>query len=125
MAGDYGEVCAALKLALGKCAETLATQSDTGADYTLVTKSASPFPQHKEKPLFFASVRNGKAYASFHLMPLYMCPELKPCVPPELKKRMQGLACFNFKSIPDAKTLEQLAELADAALKNWAAKKWL
>jgi len=39
--------------------------------------------------LYFGGVRKGKAYVSFHLMPVYACPEVKSQISPELKKRMQ------------------------------------
>jgi hypothetical protein len=32
--------------------------------------------------MYFGSVRLGKAYVSFHLMPLYMCPVLAKSIPP-------------------------------------------
>ena len=50
--------------------------------------------------MFFGSVRLGKAYVSYHLMPLYMRPALTSLVSPVLKKRMQGKTCFNFKAGP-------------------------
>ena len=61
---------------LGKYANRLAVKTDTPIEYTLVTKSPSPFPQHKGQPLFFASIQLCKTYVSFHLMPLYMCAPL-------------------------------------------------
>jgi len=60
------------------------------------------------RPLYFAGVKTGKNYVSYHVMPLYMKPDLLKVVPPALKKRMQGKACFNFTAIDD----EQLKELA-------------
>jgi hypothetical protein len=71
MAADFESVFAALKPVLGKYAKRLAVKTDTPVEYTLVTKRASPFPQHKGHPMDFGSVRVGKAYVSFHLMPLY------------------------------------------------------
>jgi hypothetical protein len=49
---------------------------ETETEYALVTRSPSPFPQHKGHPLDFGSLHVGKAYVSLHLMPLYMCSEL-------------------------------------------------
>lgn len=54
------------------------------------------------KPLFFGGVREGKAYVSYYLMPVYMCPELLKGMSPELKKHMQGKSCFNFKEVDPA-----------------------
>ena len=97
MATDFVAVFATLKPVLAKYARRLSVKADTPTEYTLLSKSASPFPQHKGEPLYFGSVRLGKAYVSFHLMPLYMCPELNRTLSPALKKRKQGKTCFNFK----------------------------
>ena len=39
------------------------------------------------RPLYFAGVKTGKNYVSYHVMPLYMKPDLLKVVPPALKKR--------------------------------------
>jgi len=125
MAADFPAVFATLKTTLAKYAKRLAVKTDKPVEYTLVTKSPSPFPQHKGHPMFFASVRVGKAYVSVHLLPLYMTPSLTGAISPELKKRMQGLACFNFKTAPDKELLAELRRLIEAGLKVWDEKKWL
>jgi hypothetical protein len=70
MAASFASAFALLKPVLGKCAQRLSVKADTDVEYTLVGKSPSPFPQHKGQPMYFCSVRLGKAYVSFHLMPL-------------------------------------------------------
>ncbi|MCB0103018.1 MAG: hypothetical protein KDD74_13305, partial [Anaerolineales bacterium] len=52
-----------------------------------------------KKELFFASAQIKKNYVSFYLMPVYMYPDLLKNISPELKKRMQGKSCFNFKTV--------------------------
>jgi hypothetical protein len=99
MPTGFEPVFSALKQVLAKFAKRLAVKTDAPAEYTLVTKSPSPFPQHKGQPMFFASVRQGKAYVSYHLMPLYMDRAFTESVSPALKKRMQGKTCFNFKKV--------------------------
>jgi len=84
----------------------------------------SPFPQHKAQPMWFGEVRLGKAYASFHLMPLYMNEKLANSISPALKKRMQGKTCFNFKGDPEEELLEDLDRLTGAGLKVWGEKGW-
>src|SRR5262249_42816868 len=101
MAADFAAVLTVLKPVLMKYANRLDVKADTSAEYTLVSKSAPPFPQHKGQPLYFGSVRLGKAYVSFHFMPIYMCPALTKSISPALKKRMQGKTCFNFKAQPE------------------------
>jgi len=122
---DFAATFADLKPVLAKYAKRMAVKADTPVEYTLVTKSASPFPQHKGEPLFFASLRLGKAYVSFHLLPIYMCPELAGKISPALKKRMQGKACFNFKNVPEPELMAELKLLTEASFKQWGEKKWL
>jgi hypothetical protein len=125
MAADFESVFAALKPVLGKYAKRLAVKTDTPVEYTLVTKRASPFPQHKGHPMDFGSVRVGKAYVSFHLMPLYMNEALTKTISPALKKRMQGKSCFNFTVAPEPEALSELKRLTEAGLKQWGEKNWL
>jgi len=125
MPDDFAAVFAALKPILAKYEKRLTVKADTPKEYTVLTKSPSPFSQHKGEPLFFASVRLGKAYVSFHFLPLYMCPTLIEQVPPILKKRMQGKACFNFKTLPEPELTTELKRLTEAGLKLWKEKKWL
>jgi hypothetical protein len=124
MAADFNAIFAALKPVLAKYAKRLAIKTDTSIEYTMVTKSPSPFPQHKGQPMYFGSIRLGKAYVSFHLMPLYMNPALTKSISPELKKRMQGKTCFNFKSGPEPELLDELARLTELGFKEWGEKNW-
>ena len=80
--------------------------ADTADHYYLNTK----YVTKNRKPMFFAAVRSGKAYVSFHLMPVYVEPDLLKTISPELRKRMQGKSCFNFTA-PEEKLLKELAKL--------------
>jgi hypothetical protein len=125
MTADFATVFAALKPVLAKYEKRLSVKTDTPTGYTLLSKAPSPFHQHKGEPLYFGSIRLGKAYVSFHLMPLYMCPELTKTISPALKKRMQGKTCFNFKTDPASDLIADLKRLATAGFKQWGEKKWL
>jgi hypothetical protein len=122
---DFSAVFAALKPILAGHAKTLTVKTDTTTEYLLVTKSASPFPQHKGHPMHVVWLQVGKAYVSFHLMPLYMSPALTGSISPALKKRMQGKSCFNFKDIPPLELIAELKLLTEAGVKQWADKNWL
>ncbi|HLY16374.1 MAG TPA: hypothetical protein VKR61_04085 [Bryobacteraceae bacterium] len=124
MPADLAAVFAVLKPVLGKFSKRLAVKTDTPTEYTLLTKSPSPFPQHKGQPMFFGSVRVGKSYVSFHLMPIYMCPDLTSRISPALKKRMQGKSCFNFRTNPEPELVTELKRLTEAGLQQWREKKW-
>jgi len=122
---DFAASFQSLKTILDEHANRLIVKANTSASYILVTKIASPFPQHKGHSMYFGEVRLGKAYVSYHLMPLYMSPELIPEITPALKKRMQGKTCFNFKTIPDQALLEDLKNLTAACILFWDRKHWL
>jgi hypothetical protein len=79
---------------------------DAPGNYTL-TGPASPLTRGRD--LWLGAVQIKKNYVSYHLMPVYAFPDLLKELSPELKKRMQGKACFNFKSVDEA----LFAELAD------------
>ena len=95
-----------LKKILRPFAKNLTVKIDTVDTYYL----DGPYSEKWRKDLFFGSAQIKKNYVSFYLMPVYMYPELLKDVSPELKKRMQGKSCFNFKKVePDLfKELEAL-----------------
>lgn len=70
----------------------------------------APFVMKNKKPLFFGSIATKKNYVSFHLMPVYVEPNLLNGVSDELQKRMQGKSCFNFKQ-NDQGLFNQLEQL--------------
>ena len=70
------------------------------------------------KPLMFASITS-KSYVAFHLFPVYMFPDLLKGISPELKKRMQGKTCWNFKK-PEEPLFDELGELVDASFRRFA-----
>lgn len=120
MPKEFARVFAALKPALAGEASRLAVKTDSPTEYTLVTKSPSPYPQHKGEPMWFGAVKIGKAYVSYHLMPLYMNAPLAKSISPQLEKHKQGKSCFNFKSAPDPEALDELRRLTSAAADLWA-----
>ncbi len=75
--------------------------------------------------MWFGAVKLGKAYVSFHLMPLYTSPTLKKAVPTSLKKRMQGKTCFNFKTVPNQEVLADLKKLTAACAASWEEQRHL
>jgi hypothetical protein len=68
------------------------------------------FIMKNKKPMYFGSVKINKNYVSFHLMPVYVFPELLEKISPELKLRMQGKSCFNFKKV-NVDMFKELSEL--------------
>ncbi|MCL4295436.1 MAG: hypothetical protein KJ077_06900 [Anaerolineae bacterium] len=95
-----------LKTILQPYESALVLKADGPANYYLDT----PYAPKYGKELFFGAVQIKKNYVSYHLMPVYMYPDLLEGISPELKKRMQGKSCFNFKTVDDAQ-VEELALL--------------
>jgi hypothetical protein len=69
---------------------------------------------YRNKPLFYGGVRRGKNYVSYYLMPAHMCKNISP----ELAKRKQGNACFNFTAV-DEKLFAELEKLTADGFKNY------
>jgi hypothetical protein len=75
----------------------------------------------KKYPLMFGGVRLGKNYVSYHLMSIYAMPAQLQTMSPELKKRMQGKGCFNFKAV-DEKLFKELAKITKEGAKRFNRK---
>jgi hypothetical protein len=109
---DLALVFAALRKLLESFKGEITTETDKPGNY----HTAVPTLVHRGKPLYFAGVKTGKNYVSYHLLPLYYNPALNSQVPAELKKRKQGMACFNFTAVDDARFAE-LRKLTALGLK--------
>lgn len=70
-----------------------------------------------KKPQMFGAVQVKKNYTSFHLFPVYCQPDLLDDVSEQLRKRMQGKSCFNFKSA-DQVPVGELEGLVAQAFKS-------
>ena len=93
----------------------LRANPDEPGNYTL-TGPAGPFTRGRE--LWFGAVQIKKNYVSYHLMAVYAFPELLKDISPELKKRMQGKACFNFTSVDEA-IFGELATLTERGVQRF------
>jgi hypothetical protein len=112
---EFEPVFAALKQVLAKFETRMTVIADEPGHYALESKLI-----YRGKPIYFAGVKAGKAYVSFHLMPLYMNPKLHATISPELKMRMQGKSCFNFKAVVPEQ-LKELERLTSDGLKSFEA----
>jgi hypothetical protein len=91
----FPAVFARLKAILQPYEPRMVVVKDDKVWYYLDTK----FIGKNKKPVMFAATRVGKAYVSFYLMCVYANPKSMTQMSPELKKRMQGKACFNFTEV--------------------------
>lgn len=95
-----------LKNILRPYAERLNLKADTSDSYYI----DGPYSEKWKKELFFGSAQIKKNYVSYYLMPVYMYPELLKDISPDLKKRMQGKSCFNFRKV-EPELFKELSEL--------------
>jgi hypothetical protein len=110
---EFAAVFQALKGILQRQADRLSVAEDSPSHYSL---EGGSHPKHK-KPIPIAWVQTGKAYVSFHHMGVYARPELLDNVSQELRARMQGKSCFNFKAVDHA----LFSELEDLSLRAFDA----
>jgi hypothetical protein len=89
--------------------DDLVVKTDEPGHLYLDAPPSTPYP----KGLFFGAVKIGKRCVSFHLMPVYVHPDLLEGISPELRKRMQGKSCFNFTA-PDYVLFVELGRLTRA-----------
>lgn len=113
---NFPEVFLQLKAILQEFEPRLKVQTDTAEHYSLNAGYSEKF----RKELFFGGVQIGKSYVSYHLFPVYMFPDLLEDLSPELRPRMQGKSCFNFRTLTEAQR-DALAELTRRGLERCAA----
>lgn len=117
MSDAFDAVFAQLRaIMLDKASAMVVTQDAPGH---LVLKTPWNEPGKKEHA-WFGMVQVKKAYVSYHLMPLYALPALLDGTSPELRKRMQGKSCLNFKKIEDG-LFAELATLTRRCAEAYAA----
>jgi hypothetical protein len=111
---EFPEVFEELRKILRKYEKRLVVKNDEPGNYYLDT----PFKRDDGYAFSFGAVQIKKNYVSYHLMPLYMSAALQGRLSPELKARMQGKACFNFKKV-DRSLFKELAQVTRAAFEGF------
>ena len=117
---DFDKVFAKLKAIFKPYAKKMVVVQDTPNCYYLDTRHI----MKNKKPLCFGAVRLGKNYVSFYLMSIYASPDLLKGMSPELKKRMQGKSCFNFKAV-DEKLFRELDQMTKAGAMKFSNEKFI
>ena len=121
----YRIIFNALKPILKKYEKNLVLKADTEGKYFLYTPTLPNGKLvYKKDTLYFGGVEIRKNYVSYHLFAVYMFPELLKNISPELKKRMQGKSCFNFKK-EDDKLFAELKGLTESCFKKYKSEKYL
>ena len=126
MTNETNEIIfSALKIILEKNEKNLVVKADTKEKYILYTPTLpNGWQIYKNDTLYFGGVEIKKNYVSYHLFAIYMFPELLENISTELKKRMQGKSCFNFKKT-DEKLFAELNKLTEICYKKYKSEKYL
>ena len=103
-----------LKAIMSPLEPRLTLLKDEPGDYSLESHTAGPHG----RPIWFGGVQIGKRYVSYHLMPVYVHPELLEGISDGLKKRMQGKSCFNLTK-EDETLFAELEMLTRAGLERF------
>jgi len=117
---NFGEVFARLKAIFQPYVKKMDVTGDGETCFMLNTR----YIMKNKQPLCFGGVKTGKAYVSFYLMSVYAAPDLLKGMSPELKKRMQGKSCFNFKEV-DEKLFRELGKLTRAGAAKFSDEKYI
>lgn len=111
---DSDKIFTALKSLLEQYEPNLSVLHNKSDNYYLNT----PTTETNRKAEFFGAVQIKKSYVAFHLMPIYYYPELLDNISQELKNRMQGKSCFNFKD-KDDKLFAELNSLTKSSFDKY------
>ena len=111
---EFQAVFESLREILKKYEPRLVVLHDKPGNYYLNT----PYCEKFKKEVCFGAVGIKKNYVSYYFMPIYGCPEMVRELSPELKARMQGKACFNFKEV-DRDLFKELSQLTKAGFERF------
>jgi len=117
---EFNQIFSRLKAIFKPHAKKMDLAADDHTYYLLNTRHI----MKNKRPLCLGGVRKCTNYVSFYLMPVYACPELLKGMSPELKKRMQGKSCFNFKEA-DEKLFKELEKLTKTGAARFNDAKFL
>jgi hypothetical protein len=117
MSEDFAAIYAELRTRMLRAAANMDAAKDGPGG--LVMHARWPHPTKPKVPMWFGAVEVRKHYVSYHLMPVYGRPSMLEGLSPELRKRMQGKACFNFKSL-DRELFDELERLTRKGAEAWA-----
>ena len=112
---DFAAAFEGLRKVLRPYDKKLQVIKDDRLGYMSMSKSL----RYLGKPVMFASITS-KSYVSFDFFPVYMFPEMLKPISPELRKRMQGKTCWDFKKF-EGPLFAELGGLIGEGFRRFAA----
>jgi hypothetical protein len=97
MSTDFAAIFSRLRRILEPHSTSFKVSADDPEHFCLEV----PYSPKLKKGFPIAWVKTSKSYVSYHFIPVYMFPKLREGLSNELRARMQGKSCFNFKSLDE------------------------
>lgn len=98
MSDDFEAIFTRLRATYAAHADEAVAKCDQAGSYHLDTHETRAKDGYRT---YFGGVEIKKQYVSAHLFPVYTDPALLDAISPELRKKMQGKSCFNFKKMDE------------------------
>ena len=92
---DLAIVYAELRRVMERHADALVTASESATAVSFEKAASGPADASR----WYGAVQTKKNYVSYHLMPVYEHPDLLDGISPELRARLHGKSCFNFRAV--------------------------
>lgn len=110
-ADSFKEIFDRLRAVLSRHVPPLVVTEHNPGNYSLGVDRPDIQPEARR---YFGGVNVRKNYVSYYLIAVYSDPQLVAKISPELRKRMQGKSCFNFRKV-DEDLFAELAALTERA----------
>jgi hypothetical protein len=121
MDSEFEAIFVSLRKTYGRYEKQCVVISDVPGKYYLGTHEVRAKDGYRT---WFGGVEIKKNYVSAHLLPVYACPDLLDAISPQLRKRMQGKSCFNFKKLQPG-LLEEFSTLVETGAERFRQKGWI
>ena len=113
---DKESIFQSLKSVLSTYSDALTCTENTEKSYNLYTNHT----MKNKKPLYFGGVKINNNFVSYHLMALYVYPELKNSISKELNALLKGKSCFNIKAL-EKRNFDELVSITKTCYSKYRA----
>lgn len=125
MKTDFVEIFQTIRASMQPyAAKGFVVKKNTDDVYELWSERDIEIDGRKRSEVFFASVCIKKNYVGFYFMPVYVEPELKAVLHPDLLKRLKGKSCFHITKLTE-ELLDQLVNALTSGFTFYKQKGWV
>ena len=79
---------------------------------------------NKKQKLYFSGVKICKGYVAFYLTAIYINPEIKKLLHPDLMKLLEDKSCFHVKML-DEQLLNHISQALDVGFIHYKQQEWV